>query len=173
MRTWMQVARLATTKTLQGGLVATVAPGLPFLLSAGMEVAFVPPQHDAPRRSRVLSVRDEGKGRHLVTFEGVDDVETASRLAGLSVLARRADLPQEVVLAEEEGLVGWEVHDVACGFVGTVGEVVESPGQILLSLDRPDGDEPALVPLVDAFLVGFDEDARRIDVSLPAGLLDL
>ena len=173
MRTWMKVADLATTKTLQGGLVAHAAPGLPFLLSEGMEVAFVPPQHDAPRRSRVLSVRDEGKGRYLVAFEGVDDQKTAARLAGLSVLARREDLPAGAALAEEEDLVGWEVRDVALGVVGTVSEVVESPGQVLLSVARLGRERPSLVPLVDAFLVGFDEDARRIDVALPAGLLDL
>lgn len=173
MRAWMHVADLVGTKKLQGGLVATSAPGLPFLLREGMEVAFVPPQHDLIRRSRVLSVEEDGKGRHLVSFEGVDDIETAQRLVGLSVLARREDLPEEAVLAGGGDLLGWEVVDEAYGLVGTVGEVLESPGQLLLSVDRPDRDEPALVPLVDAFVLGFDEDARRIDVSLPEGLLDL
>ena len=36
----------------------------------------------------------------------------------------------------------------------------------------PEGGE-ALIPLVDEFIVDVDEDDRRIDVSLPAGLLDL
>ena len=173
MRTWMQVARLATTKTLQGGLVATAAPGLPFLLSAGMEVAFVPPRHDAPRRARVASVREDGRGRFVVSFEGVDGVEDAGLLSGCAVLARRDELPRQALLADEDDLAGWEVHDAAFGLVGTVGEVIDNPGQLLLSVDRPDRAEPTLVPLVDAFLVGFDEDARRIDVALPAGLLDL
>ena len=32
---------------------------------------------------------------------------------------------------------------------------------------------PVLVPLVDALVVRVDEQARRIDVDLPDGLLDL
>ena len=35
------------------------------------------------------------------------------------------------------------------------------------------GGRRVLVPLVDALVVGLDEDARRIDVDLPDGLLDL
>ena len=35
------------------------------------------------------------------------------------------------------------------------------------------GGRTVLVPLVDAFVSGIDEDARRIDVDLPDGLLDL
>ena len=34
-------------------------------------------------------------------------------------------------------------------------------------------DTPALVPLVDDFVASFDEDARAIELSAPAGLFDL
>lgn len=169
----MHVADLANTKMTRGGLAARAAAGLPFLLREGMEVAFVPPQHDAPRRARVRSVRDEGKGRYRVAFEGIDDYETAERIAGMSILARREDLPEEVVLAAEEDLCGWEVRDERLGCVGRVTDLLESPGQALLEVERPGAEEPALIPLVDAFVLGFDEEARRIEVSLPDGLLDL
>ena len=52
MRAWTDVAVLARTKNLQGGFVAQSAAGLPFLLSEGLEVAFVPPVSDAPRAAR-------------------------------------------------------------------------------------------------------------------------
>ena len=39
MRTWADVAWLATAKNLDGGLVVRSASGLPFLLEEGMEVA--------------------------------------------------------------------------------------------------------------------------------------
>ena len=47
-----------------------------------------------------------------------------------------------------------------------------SATQPLLTVRRAEGGE-ALIPLVDEFIVDVDEDGRRIDVSLPAGLLDL
>lgn len=173
MRTWANVAELSKTKTLTGGLVARCAPGLPFLLQPGMEVAFVPPQHDAPRRSRVESVQETGKGGYLVTFEGVDSIDVSELLVGCSCLVRRADLPEEALATEADTLVGFEVHDARAGFVGTVESVVENPGQFLLSVAREEGAGAVLVPLVDALVTGLDEEARRIDVDLPDGLLEL
>lgn len=173
MRTWANVAELSKTKTLTGGLVARCVPGLPFLLEEGMEVAFVPPQHDAPRRARVQSVQDAGRGTYLVAFEGIDSIGVAELLVGCSCLVRRVDLPEGALVVETDGLAGFEVHDVRAGLVGTVESVVENPGQSLLSVARTGGGQPVLVPLVDAFVVRFDEDARCIEVDLPDGLLEL
>lgn len=175
MRAWMNVAELARTKTLQGGLVARSAPGLPFLLREGMEVAFVPPQHDAPRRGVVKSVRDEGRGAYLVAFEGVDGIADAELLSSCRCLVRRSDIPEGAVPVEGEGLVGWEVRDKRFGLVGRVCDLVENPSQTLLEIAADDAGVPrtVLIPLVDAFVVGFDEDERRIDVDVPEGLLDL
>ncbi len=172
MRAWVRAADLARTKTLQGGLVARSAPGLPFLLREGMEVAFVPPQHDAPRRARVMSVQDEGRGA-LVRFDVVESIEDAERLVGCSVLVRRDEVPEAGRAAEPEGLAGFELRDGRSGFSGVVEDVIEHPGQTLLVVGRADGGSAVLVPFVDAFVRGVDEGARRIDVELPDGLLDL
>ena len=45
------------------------------------------------------------------------------------------------------------------------------PGNELLSLDN-DGEE-ILIPFVKAFLKKVDTDAKRIEVELPEGLIDL
>lgn len=173
MRAWVNVAELARTKTLSGGLVARSVPGLPFLLSEGLEVAFVPPRHEGPRRGIVESTKHEGKDAYLVTFEGVRDIDTAELLAGCYCLVRRADLPEDALVAVDDDLAGYEVHDACIGYVGIVEDVLENPGQTLLSVARAGGSGSALIPLVDAFVTGFDDDARRIDVALPDGLLDL
>ncbi len=173
MRTWAAVAELAKAKNLGGGLVARSAPGLPFLLSEGLEVAFVPPQHDAPRRARVESVQPEGKGGCVVHFSGVDSIHVAELLAGCTCLVRREDLPEDALVAGSDELAGFEVRDELAGLVGTVVDMVESPGQLLLSVDRGDGKDAALIPLVDAFVQEIDEDKQVISVALPEGLLDL
>ena len=177
MRDWMHVADLARTKTLQGGLVARSASGLPFLLHEGMEVAFVPPRHEAPRRSIVKSVREEGDA-YVVAFEGVDDIATAQLLSGCRCLVRRADVPEDARATERDSLAGWEVCDVRTGFVGVVSAVVENPAQTLLEVvlrdvARQDGGHAILIPMVEAFIASIDEEARRIDMTLPEGLLDL
>lgn len=172
MRAWADVAVLAKTKNLQGGFVARAAAGLPFLLHEGLEVAFVPPALDAPRRARVASVQQSGDG-FLVFFDGIDGIDVAERLAGCHCLVRTDDVPEGSLAAADDGVLGWEVFDAAAGCLGTVVEVVENPGQSLLSIERAGDARPLLVPAVDAFVVGLDERARRIDVDVPAGLLDL
>lgn len=190
MRAWVDVVELTNTKTLNGGLVARCAAGLPFLLKEGIEVAFVPPVLDAPRRAKVVSVHSTGSNEAVVSFTGIDGVETASLLAGCHCLVRRADLPADVSLSGRD--VGWEgflVYDAAFGLVGRVTGVRELPAQLLLEVHRQDaadlegkdrsGEEcaanaaTALIPLVDAFVVEVDEENRCLHMDLPAGLLDL
>ena len=69
--------------------------GLPFLLEEGMEVAFVPPVLDVPRRATVSAIEEQGLDL-IVFFEGVEDRSTAEALAGCHCLVRRADLPEEL-----------------------------------------------------------------------------
>lgn len=173
MHAWVTVAELAKAKTLTGGLVARCVPGLPFLLSEGMEVAFVPPQHEAPRRARVVSVQDQGRGAYFVHFDGVENISVAERLAGCRCLVRRVDLPDDALVIETDGLTGFEIRDINAGVIGVVEDVLENPGQVLLSVKRNGGGDNVLIPLVDAFIEGIDEDARLIDVALPDGLLEL
>lgn len=190
MRAWVDVVELTNTKTLNGGLVARRAAGLPFLLKEGIEVAFVPPVLDAPRRAKVVSVHSMGSDEAVVSFSGVDDVETASLLVGCHCLARRTDVSVDVqISARSSDWEGFSVHDAAHGFVGHVVGVQELPTQCLLEVSPRDsassegeGDSGercipragvVLIPLVDAFIVEMDEENRCIYMDLPAGLLEL
>lgn len=170
MREWADIAVLAKAKNLQGGFVVRAAAGLPFLLEEGMEVAFVPPVLDAPRQATVRAIEQHGTDI-VVFFDGVDDRGVAERLSGCHCLARRADLPEDALLGHA-GIVGWHAIDEAAGFEGTVTDVIDNPGQSLLELTGEDG-RVVLVPLVDDFIVGFDEQAELIELAAPAGLFDL
>lgn len=175
MQAWVRAARFEKAKTLKGGLVARSVDGLPFLLEEGLQVAFVPPQIDAPRSGRVLSLSECGDTSAVVLFDSVSDLETAERLVGCYCLVRRQDLPEDALLLSGVGLQGFSVFDDSLGFVGTVSAVEEMPGQNLLKVDRSASGAAAevLIPLVDEFILGFDEQKRRLDVNLPSGLLDL
>ena len=173
MRAWTDVAVLARTKNMQGGFVAQSAAGLPFLLSEGLEAAFVPPVLDAPRRAQVTAVAPVDDRTAIVTFDAVEGIDMAEALVGCHCLVRRADLPEGALEAHAGAWDGWEVHDARTGLVGTVAGIQELPGQDLLEVVPAAGGRTVLVPLVDAFVSGIDEDARRIDVDLPDGLLDL
>ena len=174
MSDWIDVAVLAHTKNLNGGLVARSASGLSLLLDEGMEVALVPPVLDAPRDVTVASVDLRGAAEALVFFNEVRDAHVADALGGCHCLGRKADVAEDL-LALEQALTmwaGWEALDASAGFSGEVVGVEERPVQSLLVLRRADGAE-VYVPLVDEFISQVDEEARCINLNCPAGLFEL
>ena len=152
--------------------------GLPFLLEEGMEVAFVPPQIDCPRSAQVRSVRPAKDGAFLVSFDTVQDRGTAQGLVGCSCLAKRDALPPDFDAVHKRPLEGFQVVDRALGPLGTVDEVLDNPGQRLISVTRTEGlltegEGPLLIPWVDEFVKEVDEEAAQVSVEVPASLLDL
>ncbi len=156
MRGWHRAASVAGTKGLEGRLRLIGASA--FLASAGpsTEVAFVPPQEDAPRIARVVSLEAEGGSGCTATFTGVDDITVAERLIGCTLLVKG-----EVPLATSGAvafahLVGFSVVDGASGEVGTVTAVDEDRVQPLIRVARSGSGEEALIPFVDAIVEEVD-----------------
>ena len=139
--------------------------GLPFLLEEGLFCAFVPPVIDVPRQGTVVEVRPEARGGATVFFDTVVDANQADALVGCYVLARREDLPDDVLELQEGGIEGFTVVDAEA--------INEMPGQHLLEVARAGQEGTVLIPVVDEFLEGVDEQTRCIYVNVPQGLLDL
>lgn len=169
---WANVATISKAKTNKGGLVVRAAAGLPFLLEEGMEVVFVPPVLRAPRSARVVEVDEMGPDRFLVSFDAVTDRNAAEALEGHGCLVRKVDLPEGYDRAQTLDIVGFTLVDAASGVVGVVSALEPNPGNPLLAVTRPEGEE-VLVPLVEELLECIDEEAREISMRLPDGLLDL
>lgn len=174
MREWIDIAELAHTKNLNGGLVARSAAGLPLLLSEGMQLALVPPVIDAPRSVTVASLRFRDDYEAVVFFEEVNDASIAEALVGCHCLARRAEIDFEAIEEENDlpSWDGWRVEDEEAGYVGLVSHIEDRPLQPLLVVER-EGRGEALIPLVEEFLVEINEDERVIYTRLAPGLLDL
>jgi len=117
-----------------------------------------------------LSVRTlrQHKGRPLVSFVGFDDATAADVLVGARLEVEAAD----VRLADGEyldaDLIGCVLVDDQQSELGRVVDVAHHSAQDLLVI----GERRALVPLVRAFVQQVDVAAKRIRVTLPAGLLD-
>ncbi len=172
MRGWHKAASVAGTKGLEGRLRLIGASA--FLASAApsLEVAFVPPRDDVPRFSRVLSFEAEGEAGCTATFTGIDDISSAERLIGCTLLVKGEApslIPGSGAFAH---LVGFAVMDEEAGLVGTVTDVSEDRVQPLIQVARPDSGE-ALIPFVDAIVKEVDEASQVIQVTLPVGLLDI
>jgi 16S rRNA processing protein RimM len=100
----------------------------------------------------------------------VNDRSGAEQIAGI-FLAGEGDLDPPEGEFWPEDLEGAVVELADGTAVGTVREVLENPAHDLLAVVLPDGRE-VLVPFVEAIVLEFDEEAGRVVIDPPAGLLD-
>jgi 16S rRNA processing protein RimM len=124
----------------------------------------------------------KNEGRIVLHFAGTDTISEAELLAGLEVIVpheERQALDEDSVYISE--LIGCTVYDGATA-VGVVDDVqfATTPdggrrlddAAPLLAVISGDGDE-VLIPFAKAFLVGVDTGAKRIEMNLPEGLVDV
>ncbi|MDD5807142.1 MAG: 16S rRNA processing protein RimM [Eggerthellales bacterium] len=173
-RCWTDCAELVATQGLKGRFVARSSNGLPFLLEEGMKVHFVPPTLEGPRTAVINTLTHQGSGDYLVDFSTVKDRDTAESLVSCHVLVSNDQLPEnleDIVRSTPQALCGLSVMDEQLGLLGTIQEVSEMPTQDLLIVEGPFGE--VLIPFVDEFILGFDEDDEDLLwVRIPNGLVD-
>lgn len=161
------IARVAKAHGSKGEVVAVSAGGLPPLLSEGMRVAVIPPALKGSRWHVVESVETSGAGQ-LVRLSGVDGIGEARAIAGKSILAAEADLPEDLAAHDPERLVGREVTDVRLGSLGTIVEVMLGPANDVWVVEGERGE--TLVPAVPEIVGEVTYGDAPIEVSLPVGL---
>jgi 16S rRNA processing protein RimM len=187
--TWIVLAHLLRPQGRKGELLAELFTDFPerfeehrriYLASTGFHGSA-----DEARSAEVVSFWlpvGKNEGRIVLQFAGIDSISDAELIAGLEVIIpeeERLPLDDESVYISE--LVGCSVYD-GTALVGVV-EDVQFPTTAdggrrledaapLLVVKAPDGDE-VLVPFAKAFVVAVNTDARRIDMVLPVGLVDV
>jgi 16S rRNA processing protein RimM len=117
------------------------------------------------------------KGGVVLHFAGADSISDAERLAGLVVAIPRQE---RAPLAEDEvyvaDLVGCSLIDVANPdaplTVGEIEDVERGVGPVPILMVRGSAGE-VLVPFAKSYLRKIDLDAKRVEMVLPEGLVDL
>ncbi len=171
MSAWVNVAKLTKEKTLEGGLLAHSVQGLPFLLTEGLEVAFVPPIINFPRYATVCQVDHKGNDKYLVFFDEIDSIEMAEKLVGHYCLARKADLPEGWDANPYDSYNSFTVVSQDDVVLGKVLRIEENPAHPLLVVLHEE--KEILIPFVEELLIAIDEDAQQITMQIPQGLLEL
>ena len=119
---------------------------------------------------RVLGGSSAGGDLVLLHLEGVDDMDAAELLKGMTLYAAREDLPLKKNAYFLADLPGLPVLDADSGEnYGSVIEVREVGGRRLLSIQTVHGER--LYPMVDPLLSHVDVDAGVYVRPIP-GLLD-
>ena len=117
------------------------------------------------------------KGGVVLHFDGVDSISDAEKLAGLIVAIPRE---QRAALAEDEvyiaDLIGCVLMDVARTdtpvTVGEIENVDRDAGPAPILIVRGTSGE-VLVPFAKPYLRKMDLQAKRVEMALPEGLVDL
>jgi 16S rRNA processing protein RimM len=172
--TGVTLARILRPRGLRGEVAAEILTDFPERLTKLREVWLV----DGRKPPRQIRVRkcwlSPGRGGQAIfLFADIDSVEEAGRLRGLEVqvpIEQRAKLDAgNYFVGDLIGCAVWEAG--ASSALGSVRDV-EFPGGVpLLAVDTKDGE--VLVPMAAEFCKRIDVKEKRIDVSLPEGLLDL
>ncbi len=128
-------------------------------------------QTDSPSRpSLTVSGARQSGPVQVVSFEGIEDRNTAETLRGIHLLVDAGSLPEP---DDDEfydyQLIGLIVHHRSGGLLGEVVDVMHPPAAPVLVVNRPDGTEE-LVPFVRAIVPDVDLAAGRLTVDPPDGM---
>jgi 16S rRNA processing protein RimM len=177
---WVLVARLVRTQGRRGELLADLLTDFHERFAERKRLYLRKPGGE-PGASSVRKVQLEShwlhKGRIVLKFAGIDSISDAELLRGLDVAipaAERAPLDDGSVYISD--LIGCHVIDIHSN-QRDAGEVVnvdrDTTATPLLVVRAPGQKDEVLIPFAKAFLRKVDLDAKRIEMELPEGLLEV
>jgi 16S rRNA processing protein RimM len=131
-----------------------------FLLIEGRAVPFMVATIDAIRTDSLV-----------VSFSGYENSDKMAEFIGATVLVSRAD-DNEDILPDHNILIGFSLFDESGRFRGTILSVSERKHQWLATIEKEAG-KTFLLPIHEDLIREFDEDQRKIVISVPEGIEDI
>jgi 16S rRNA processing protein RimM len=183
-QSWVWLARIRRPQGRKGEVFADILTDFPekfaqrrrlWLVadpdSVGLKTGPVPRQVE-------LAAHWQHKGGIVLDFAQSNSISDAETLAGLMVAIPRSERAQ---LADDEvyvsDLVGCTLIDVAANGVVAVGQIEDvdrTAGPVaLLVVHAAGSDGEILIPFAKSFLRSIDLAAKRVEMALPEGLVDL
>jgi 16S rRNA processing protein RimM len=178
---WVWLARIRHPQGRKGEVIAQILTDFPekftdrkrLWLLAGSSAS--PAATSSPREVELIA-HWLHKGGIVLHFAGVDSISAAETLKGLIVAVPRSE---RAVLAEDEvytgDLIGCVLVNVAGAepvIIGEIESVDRTAGPVALLVVRGAASE-VLVPFAKSYLRSVDLNAKRVEMALPEGLVDL
>jgi 16S rRNA processing protein RimM len=187
--TWIVLAHLLRPQGRKGEVLAELFTDFPERFEDQRRVFLAAPgfagEEAEARSAEVVAFWlpvGRNEGRIVLQFAGIDSISDAESIAGQDVLVPREErlpLDDESVYISE--LVGCTVYNGSkpVGVVEDVQFAMSADGgrrlddaAPLLAVTSLEGDE-VLIPFAKAFLLAVDTKAQRIEMNLPAGLIEV
>jgi len=186
---WIVLAHLLRPQGRKGELLAELSTDFPERFQDQRRVFLAAANFDGDEsKARAAEVAafwlpvGKNEGRVVLQFAGIDTISDAETIAGLDVIVPREErisLEDDSVYISE--LIGCTVYD-GQKQIGVVDDVLfamtaEGGRRLddaapLLAVASAEGDE-ILIPFAKAFLVRVDTEAKRIEMRLPEGLVEI
>ena len=176
---WVHVARLIRPQGRRGEVLAEILSDFPDRFTE-MRDAFLWRSDQLPASPILLENSWLHKGKVVLKFAQVDSISAAEALRGadlvISATERKPLQSDEIYISD---LVGCECLDVAADganstrVLGAIRDVVRQEHTAdLLIVEGADGSEYE-IPFAKAYVVKIDIVAQRVEMRLPAGLLEV
>jgi 16S rRNA processing protein RimM len=184
---WVWLARIRRPQGRKGEVFADILTDFPEKFAQRRRLWLLPeaPKPNPAKPSSVSPLPREvelaahwlHKGGIVLHFAGIDSISAAETLPGLIVAIPRSERTPlgdgEFYIAD---LVGCTLFDVARGneprAVGEIEDVDRTAGAVDLLVVRGAAGE-ILIPFAKSYLRKIDLEARRVEMALPEGLIDL
>lgn len=173
---WAWLARIRRPQGRKGEVLAEILTDFPEKFSERRRLWLIDADGSAAPHQAELLNHWPHKGAIVLHFAGVDSISAAEALGGLIVAIPQSE---RAALGEDEAyigdLIGCALLDVAAGTaapVGVIEDLDRSAGPVALLVVRGPGGE-ILIPFAKSYLRKIDLDAKRVEMALPEGLIDL
>jgi len=178
---WVWLAQIRRPQGRKGEVFADIFTDFPEKFAERRRLWLLPAEPAAERpaaaaRKMELTAHWLHKGGVVLHFSGVDSITEAETLAGLIVAiprAERAALDEDEVYVDD--LIGCALVDVAGAepvLVGNIEDVDRTAGPAALLVVKGAAGE-VLIPFAKSYLRKVDTEAKRVEMALPEGLVDL
>lgn len=169
---WVLVAHIVRPQGRNGELLAEILTDFPERFAERSQLTLLHPQEKMPPRAVTVEDYWLHKGRIVFKLQGVDSISDAETLRGFDLAisrSERAPLDEDTVYIDD--LIGCHILDLGGG--GDIGVITdvdrESTSAPLLVVGK--GKEELLIPFVKAYLKKIDIAGKRLEMTLPEGLL--
>lgn len=174
---WVLVAHLVRPQGRDGELIADILTDFPERFAERRSL-FLLSQDGKSSRPVELEEHWLHKGRVVLKFAGINSISDAEALRGLDVAIprdQRAPLEDDSVYIDD--LIGCHVIDIGPVNAGDIGAIAGVDREItstpLLIVHAAGTDEEILIPFAKAYLRNINLEQKRIEMSLPEGLLTI
>jgi 16S rRNA processing protein RimM len=167
---FITIAKVAKTQGRVGEVAAALLTDFPERFATRKRL-FAMSEGDKERRELQVENHWFHKGQVVLKFAGVDSISQAEALIGCELqvtLNERAELDDGWVYLAD--LKGCTVYDQGSA-IGTIDDVRFGSGEAPLLVVK--GQKEYLVPFAGEFIERIAIDEKRLEMKLPAGLLDV